>query len=317
MYTHVEGYKGAFPPCLKVPILADSAGRPGSWDEKTASGLLAVTPGNVIAIDETSGSQLGTVDSKVIVIDPDKIAISGIFANFHSQYASRGVSAGEHWREGTSYAPGDNVPAGRYALRGSAAIVGETYVAEGEVVIIPEGGGSFSIPSESVGEPRLVELLDSNIVEYMELRTCPTVYAFVTQDQPLQAGGVYLNCYDKEIKYRGATVVPGESFVAEVDGDTFTCPADAEYRVAVIFDDNRVPKQLWVPSQFWGEYFGGYKGRALAKDDDGVAYGSGSYLAWITRANGGMAEDISRRIAQARYIQLRVTVRRGQNPAEQ
>ena len=74
-------YYGALAPALNVPILDNSNGVAGSWDERTASGCVMVED-NAVLLDETSQSMSGEILSKIVTIDPTVQPINGIFAIF-------------------------------------------------------------------------------------------------------------------------------------------------------------------------------------------------------------------------------------------
>ena len=101
--------------------------------------------------------------------------------------------------------------------------------------------------------------------------------------------------------------VPGESFVAKGDNETFTCE-DADYEIGVMFDDSRVPASEWVPARMFGEYFVMKQSGAIRLDENGVPVSSGNYLAYQTTANGGYSDQLRKSIISQRYVQFAIFV---------
>jgi hypothetical protein len=305
------GYVGALPPALHVPIMDDSSEQPGTWDEHTASGLIGVVDNNIILRDDMECSE-GEITSKLIVTNPNRLSISGVFGQMEQQYATHGIQAGRNFPEGEHYAVGETLPEGRYIARGGGVTIGENYVAENGIIVVGEEGATVTSANETEEENAyVVAIKDCNIVDSVFIRTCPTAYAVIKSTDGLQGGATYLNLFNKPIKYRGRTIVQNESFIAENDEDTFTCESDADYRIGVIFDDTRVPSQPWIPAQLFGEYFVGKSGAQYLKDSEGEFISSGNYLSFQTSANGGYSPVKSKGRAQARYIQLKLMVKSG------
>jgi hypothetical protein len=308
LLPYSNNYRGALEPAIRIPVKSDSSQTPATWDERTASGLVAVQDDKIV-LDDSVDAHVGEITSKVLVTNPDKIAISGLFAQYESKYQEYGIRAGDKFPEGDKYPLGSTLPEGRYVVRGGSLLCDDVYIAEGNIIVVDSNGATITASSEeSDSQAYASEILDCNVNDYLLLRTCPTAYAIIKSSEGLQKGGTYLNIYDKEIQYRGRTIVHNESFVAENDDDTFTCD-DADYKIAVIFDDSRVPSQPWIPAQMWGEYFAGRVGGSYQQDADGNYLGSGNYLAWQTTANGGYSNTLVKSRAQARYVQLRLMVK--------
>ena len=70
-------YFGALKPALNVPIMDDSSGVPGTWDENTATGALSVSSSDTIEIDLASTSELSEIHTKVVVIDNQQMILDG------------------------------------------------------------------------------------------------------------------------------------------------------------------------------------------------------------------------------------------------
>ena len=73
-------YFGALKPALNVPIMDDSSGVPGTWDENTATGALSVSASDTIEIDLASTSELSEIHTKVVVIDNQQMILDGLKA---------------------------------------------------------------------------------------------------------------------------------------------------------------------------------------------------------------------------------------------
>jgi hypothetical protein len=299
-------YMGALPPAIHIPVMSDSSATPATWDEHTAVGLLAVSNDSIV-LNEASGSDMGQIYSKVLVTNPDKVAISGIFSQYASMFEDYGIVAGADYPEGERYELTDEIPEGRYFIRGGSIYVSGQFAAKDTVVVVTSG--QEFVKANDDEEPYLIEILDGNVIDFLYLRSCPTAYAYIKASDGLQAGGTYINVYNKPITYRGRTIVQNESFIAENDTDTFECADDAEYRIAVLFDDTRVPSQPWVQAQFWGDYFEGKIAGVRQTDSDGNVISSGNYLAWQSTGNGGYSGKYIKANAQARYIQLKIEVK--------
>jgi hypothetical protein len=310
LLPYQNNYRGAMPPAIRVPVMANSEGVPATWDELTASGVVEVSGNKIVLSDDALGLTTGQISSKVLVLDPDRIAVSGLFAQYSSKFQTYGLRAGDKWPEGDKYPLGSTLPEGRYIARDGSLLCDGVYIAEGATIVVGSAGATISQSTEDEeGVAYASQLLDSNINDYLMLRTAPTAYALIKASDGLQAGGVYLNLYDKPITYRGRTVAHNESFTAVNSTDTFSCAGDADYRIGVIFDDTRVPSQPWIPAEMWGEYFAGRIGNAYQTDSEGNYLGSGNYLTWFTAANGGYSSSLVKSRAQARYVQLKLIVK--------
>ena len=295
-------YYGAFPPALSIPIMNDSAGVVATWDEHTCDGLIEVA-NNEICIDEDSVATEGSIESKIVQINPADVTLSAIFSAYASKFADYGCTL---WREnilGTSYSAGDILPVGRYLVKGAVVYDGNNLENKSVVVVSNE---NTTFADDNVTST-LVQLLDANISDVVYIRTLAAIYAKIKQGDGLQRGGVYLNCGNVNITYRTRTIVPGESFVAENAVDDFTA-SDADYEIGVMFDDTRVPSSEWIPAQLFGEYFVCKESGTVKLDESGVPVSSGNYLSWQSTANGGYATSRRTSIKQ-RYIQFRYDIK--------
>lgn len=298
-------YYGALAPALNLPILDDSTGVAGSWDEKSANGILRVT-GGAICLDETSADSAGEIVSKIVKIDTAKMSITAVLTKYASKWGTHGVHLSAGSVLGDEYAAGAVLPAGRYVAHGDI-IYKNTNYPSGSVVAVSEAGTTFmSDATEGTGS-LLVALEDPNITDVCYLRSTPAIFAMIKSSEGLQRGGVYYNYGSKAIQYRGRTVSPGESFVAANNTDKFTPPAgDSGYQIGVMFDDTRVPTQEWIPAQFFGEYFVYKVGGVIQHDADDQPISSGNYLAFQTQAQGGYSDVLRKSVMAERYCQFKL-----------
>ena len=295
-------FYGAFPPCLNVPIMNDSTGVPGTWDENTADGSIFVTD-DCIKFDENAAIRDGSIMSKVVAIDASVITIAGIYSMYASNLKTLVTQLGLIIFLVLNTQLVKCFPIGRYLVEGKVIYNTNSFESGGIVVVTTEGNTTFSddpVPST------LTLLLDSNISNVVYVRTMPAMYRSIKQGDGLQRGGVYLNSGLENITYRTRTIVPKESFVAENDVDDFI-HANPDYKIGVIFDDTRTPSTEWIPAQLWGEYFSVRESGVIKLDPDGVPVGSGNYLAWQTPANGGYSTS-ARTPIRHRYLQFKFVI---------
>lgn len=298
-------YYGAFPPAVNVPILNDSTGVVGSWDERSASGCVTVSD-NAICLDETSQSASGEIMSKIVQINPASYQLNGIFAAFMSKFADYHAYLNRNDVTGVKYHAGDTLPVGRYKVKG-AVIYQETNFANKSIIVVSETGTTFADDNYT---SELIEIVQPNIQDVIYCRCRSTIYVKIKASDGLQRGGTYLNFGDKTITYRNRNYSPGESFVAANSEDTFTCSGDADYQVGIMFDDTRVPSAEWVPAQNFGEYFVMKQTGVIRVDEDGVPVSSGNYLSFQTTANGGFSDQLRKTIINQRYVQFAIFVNR-------
>lgn len=296
-------YYGAFPPAVNVPILNDSTGVVGSWDERSASGCVTVSD-NAICLDETSQSMSGEIMSKIVQINPASYQLNGIFAAFMSKFADYFAYLNRNDVMGEHYSAGDALPVGRYKVKG-AVIYQETNFANNSIIVVSETGTTFADDNYT---SELIEIVQPNIQDVIYCRCRSTIYAKIKASEGLQRGATYLNCGNKSVTYHGRVYSPGESFVAVNSSETFTCSGDADYEVGIMFDDTRVPSAEWVPAQNFGEYFVMKQTGAIRVDDDGVPVSSGNYLSFQTTANGGFSDQLRKTIINQRYVQFAIFV---------
>ena len=295
-------FYGAFPPCLNVPILNDSTGIPGTWDENTADGSIFVT-NNCIKFDENAAIRDGSIMSKVVAIDPSVVTVAGIYSMFSSKFEKFGYAAWADDIFGVKYTEGQMLPIGRYLVEGKVTYGANSFESGGIVVVTTDSNTSFT---NNPVESTLTQILDSNISDVVYVRTMPAIYVKIKQGAGLQRGGVYINSGLENITYNTRTIVPKESFVAENNIDDFV-HANPNYEIGVVFDDTRTPSTEWIPAQLWGEYFAVRESGVIKLDPDGVPVGSGNYLAWQTPANGGYSTS-ARTPIRHRYLQFKFVI---------
>lgn len=299
-----DAYYGAFPPALSIPIMNDSTGVPATWDEHTCDGLIKVA-NNEICIDEDSVATAGSIQSKIVKINPSSVTLSAIFSVYASKFTDYGCAL---WKEnmiGQTYSAGDVLPIGRYLVKG--AVVYDGNLLENKSVVVVQSENTTFVNDNVVSS--LVQLLDANVSDVVYVRTIAAIYVRIKQGDGLQRGATYLNCGNSNITYRTRTIVPGESFVAENAVDDFACD-NADYEIGAMFDDTRVPSSEWIPAQLFGEYFVCRERGVVKLDASGIPVSSGNYLSWQPAANGGYANLTGLRTPiKQRYIQFRFDIK--------
>lgn len=273
---------GALPPSVHLPILEDSEGIPGTWDERSVSGCLQVIsvdevadPHAFIAIDTESASEEGEISSKIIQIDPSRVQLSSVWSELSSHIGSHGVRM---WKEdvlGDEYEAGDTLPQGIYVVEGTGSIdYGEHTVQPGRTVYVTADNTTFSV-TDGQYPSVLREVVDPSIADVLYCRCRSRIYARVGVGDDLQRGATYYNDGDQNITYHSRTLVPGESFVCMIAGERFTCE-DSSYKIAVMFDDTRVPSSEWIPAAAMQSYFVGKMSGAILVDSYGIPLSSGN-----------------------------------------
>ena len=296
-------YYGALPPALNVPIMDESSGVPATWDEQSAAGCVTVAS-NAICIDDTSLDLNGEILSKIITINPSDVNINGVFANFATKFSGYNAALNTQVITGVEYSAGESLPVGRYIVKGTV-VYNDQNVGDNAIVVALTTGTTFA---DSATGSKLIAIEQPNVDDVVYMRETPMPYATVLATDGLQAGGVYLNTGAENITYRGRTIVPHESFVAQNSVDTFT--ALAGYRLGVMFDDTRIPSVPWIPCQLWGEYFVWRASGVVQTDTDGIPVSSGNYLSYQTSANGGYSNLLMKSIMNRAYFQFKVAVKK-------
>lgn len=299
------GYIGAMPPAIHVPILSDSTGRAETWDETTACGVVSIQ-NNEICYDPTLEEKRGEILSKVLTLDTSKLSLSAIYAICFNNWAAQNIAISEEAYLGDTYTTADALPIGKYVVRGNGVIYTNSNYYNGDIVTVSEDGTTFAV--EEGQSATLQAVIEPNIENVCYVRTAPTAYAYIKASEGMQRGGTYLNNGNKNIVYRGRTIVPKESFVAVNDTDTFSCDGDADYKIAIIFDDTRVPSQEWFSSLLFGESFV-WKNKGVVKvDAEGNSISSGNPLSYANKANGGYSDLLTKTPINQQYVQFRISV---------
>lgn len=299
------GYIGAMPPAIHVPILSDSTGRAETWDETTASGVVSIQ-NNEICYDPTLEESRGEILSKVLTLDTSKLSLSAIYAICFNNWAAQNIAISEEAYLGDTYTTADTLPIGKYVVRGNGVIYTNSNYYNGDIVTVSEEGTTFAV--EEGQSATLQAVIEPNIENVCYVRTSPTAYAYIKASEGLQRGGTYLNNGNKNITYRGRTIVPKESFVAMNDTDTFSCDGDADYKIAIIFDDTRVPSQEWFSSLLFGESFVWKNKGVVQVDSEGNSISSGNPLSYTNKANGGYSDLLTKTPINQQYVQFRISV---------
>lgn len=287
VYTTGSGYKkhyGALPPCLNIPIMQNSDGVVGSWDERSFSGLLKID-GDKIVIDTTSTANTGEGRTKVIslngLLTVDKV-LSAVFAEFGSKFKSHGVVFWDAWdlvdrdnaipltseavtlTRGVANAPAFYLVEGDENTRVKVSIGGtllKDYDAlkHGQVIMVDSDTTVTACLDDADGgtTARLIPILDSNIPEAIDVRMQQAVFA-QAESGSIKEGATYLNSGGTTITYNGHQVVQGESFIGVAGVTEYTGGASG-YKVDVIFDDDEVtplvPIAEWIKASFWDSFF--------------------------------------------------------------
>lgn len=295
-------YIGALPPAVNIPILANSNGVVGCWDNRTLSGCLSVADNNII-VDPNSTADNGHILSKVLKIDPYYLQFSGVYGLMEDHFNTQKVVTNINRLWGKKYVSGETLPNGRYVVIGGEVSFDDLTFYAGDVINKTTGDdATFLAESDAV----LYELRDSNIENLLYCRCRSAIYAHLKSSDTLQQGGIYINNSNSPITYRNRQIAPYESFICE-DTTTFTAPDGV---VGVMFDDTRVPESEWIPANAWGEYFVYKKHGVIQKDNTvlKVPISSGNSLSYQTSANGGYSDTLTKSIMNQEYVQFAIFV---------
>ena len=189
-------------------------------------------------------------------------------------------------------------------VKGSIVYEGENY-GQGAILVVDTENTKFT---DTNSHSAVLALIDANITDVIYLRELPYIFIRIESTDGLQRGGTYFNYGNENIEYRSRTIVPGESFVAANDVDTFS--ATPGYKIGIMFDDTRAPSSEWIPAQMWGEYFVWKQGGAVQVDGEGVPISSGNDLSFQTTANGGYSNQLIKSILTTAYVQFKIALNR-------
>ena len=292
-----KSYIGALPPAKNIPILDDSTGIAEAWDERSVSGCIVVE-NNKIWINPDSDSNVGSILSKIITINPREIQLNSIYSLMSSKW-------------GNGFILGNNEPTGGInpifnpteLTSGSGIIPKGLYLVKSGTVTLDDlvynPGESFTISTDnfslSENDGTIVEVLDPNSGDVLFCRCRSMIYKIINSGDSLTKGATYLNISGQPSEYHGRLISNGESFVCMVDGEL------ASTKLGVIFDDPSVPSSEWVPARFWGEYFVSKENGSIKYDEYGIPYSSANYR---TYSKGSLYKSVLDR----KYIQFKIEV---------
>lgn len=294
-------YFGALKPSLNVPILADSSGVVGSWDERTATGVLSVPADNIMQLDISDTEGLSEIMTKVITINNQLIVIDGIKAMMIPKMNDRYYMEDRVMVVDTPIYRNTELALGRYIVRGASLTYGGATYNIGDIVYVSAAGTSFTAGDDT---PYVLTISDPNIWNCIHVRATTVIYATVAVGGALQDGGIYLNYGNENITYQTRTIVPGESFMAVGSADSFT--GTAGYLIGIVFDDTRVPAATWIPALCFDEYFNGIYGTQQVVDDDDRPASCGNPKAWVEPLKSSYTKEL----LNSTYFQLKVMLRR-------
>jgi hypothetical protein len=294
-------YFGAMKPALNVPIMEDSSGVPGTWDENTATGCLSVAAGNIIQIDEASPTALSQIYSKVIVINNRTMILDGIKSLMVPKLENNYYLEDRVMVDTTPIYELTSLAVGRYKVCAYPLTYEGNIYYVGDTVYVSGTGTSFTDFDGNTAY--LLEIDDPNFYNPVHVRQTRAIYATVAVGGALQSGGVYLNYGNESITYRGRTIVTGESFMAENSVDSFS--GTAGYLIGIVFDDTRVPAAEWIPALSFDDYFNGMNGASQVYDDESRPAGSGNPKSYAAPLLGTFAKQL----LNYNYIQFKIMLR--------
>lgn len=294
-------YFGAMKPALNIPILDDSSGVPGTWDENTCTGCLSISAGNIIQIDEGSPNALSEIYSKVIVINNKAMILDGIKSLMIPKLNNNYYLEDRVMIDTTKIYQSTNLAIGRYKVCAYPLNYGGSTYYVGDTVYVSGTGTSFTDFDGNTAY--LLEILDPNFYNPVHVRMTRAIYSTVAVGGALQSGGVYLNYGNESITYKGRTIVTGESFVAEDAIDSFS--GTAGYLIGIVFDDTRVPSAEWIPALAFDDYFNGVAGAAQVYDSDSRPAGSGNPKSYVSPLVG----TYSKQLMSYTYLQFKIMLR--------
>lgn len=294
-------YFGAMKPALNIPIMDDSSGVPGTWDENTCTGCLSISAGNIIQIDEGSPNVLSEIYSKVVVINNKAMILDGIKSLMIPKLNNNYYLEDRVMIDTTKIYQSTNLAIGRYKVCAYSLNYGGSIYYVGDTVYVSGTGTSFTDFDGNTAY--LLEILDPNFYNPVHVRMTRAIYSTVAVGGALQSGGVYLNYGNESITYKGRTIVTGESFVAENAIDTFS--GTAGYLIGIVFDDTRVPAAEWIPALAFDDYFNGISGAAQVYDNDSRPAGSGNPKSYVSPLEG----TYSKQLMSYTYLQFKIMLR--------
>ncbi len=298
-------YIGALPPALSIPIMDDSTGVAGTWDERSIDGCIEIVNGK-ICLNAVNADAGGKIYSKIVRITPSQMQLNGVFT-LPTQPMNRKLVhlTGLNTlfdQDATNYIhENTDIPVGWWKVHGTVSYNNVTYY-DNEIIYVTATGTQFT-----GADSYLVQVIETNTndVLYCRCRRASTV--MIKQGDGLQAGATYLNNSGGSITYRTREIADGESFVAMNSTDDWSAD-DPDTQIAVMFDDTRVQSAEWIPAQQFGEYFVAKNNGAISHDDYGVPISSGNYLAMQPASQGGYADRIRKNIIDMPFVQFALFV---------
>lgn len=236
-------YYGALKPALNVPIMDDSSGVAGTWDENTCTGDITVSS-NAINFNAAGTNALSEIYSKVVAINPQTTVLDGLKALFLPVFNQKLYMDDRILVDNTHITAGATLAIGQYIVKLHAIVYGAATINIDEILVVTSAGTSFSFEGGDT-TAYVLAINDPNVWNPVYVRQQNVIYATVAVGGALQSGGVYLNYGNENITYRTRTIAPGESFLAVNSSDTFS--GTAGYLIGIVFNDSRVPVTEWMP----------------------------------------------------------------------
>jgi len=299
--TGIFTYFGAMKPALNIPIMEDSSGVPGTWDENTATGCLSIAAGDIIQINESSPSALSQIFSKVIAINNKEMVLDGIKSLIIPKLDTNYYLEDRVMIDTTPIYELTELSVGRYKVCNYPLTYDGNIYYVGDTVYVSTTGTSFTDFDGNTAY--LLEIDDPNFYNPVYVRQRRAIFSTVVVGGELQNGGVYLNYGNESITYRGRTIVSGESFMAENSEDSFS--GTEGYYIGIMFDDTRVPSSEWIPALTFDDYFNGMNGASQVYDDESRPAGSGNPKSYAAPLLG----TFGKQLLNYTYIQFKIMLR--------
>jgi hypothetical protein len=297
--THV----GALGPAINIGFHEDSDQKTDCWETRSLSGAFAIVD-NSLHLDTSSQDLDGELYSKIIRINHASINISGIVSNYFSRFDDLFSYLNKEALLGDEYTEGEILPIGKFKVVGNITYASVTY-GDLSIIEVANTGTSFAVVEPG---SYLKQINNPNIENVIYVREANYPIPLINSSEGLESGGVYYNHGNETIVYRGRNIVPGESFVAENNTDSFV--ASQGYNISVVFDDTRVPASEWIPAQLYGEYFVYKDNGAIVKDLTGVPVSSGNVLSYLPASEGGYSESIVKSRLRCPLFQMKIKLSR-------
>lgn len=319
---------------VKVPIIgtgdSGSDGVAACWDNRTAEGLIKVQDG-AICVDTSSESTDGSIQSKILTIDPTKVQFNGIQTDFRSKldggvFCSKVNHYGDKITTSGSYLDADCI----YRIYGGTATFNGTTYSAGECIstraLDADTLATLPVTLEN-DSTYLQHILDANFYDALYVRCRSMIYGYANVGETLKKQVTYINHGSRYILFHGRVIVPKESFVCKNAESFQVCDESGnvdtsvtDYKIGVVFDDrDTIPEGEsriggvtdWIPAQMIGDYFALKNGGSIKEievDQIGVVPASCGTYATFTDAGGGATIAGTKAIMNQTYVQLAVFV---------